>query len=297
MDDDKAMVFRRPITGFVCPQGAEMIEQVIATMGEIGYGGIDFGPAGKFVSSRQTPRLQAIARLAESAGLTRNATHYRDYGFDFLEDNASKASFLLHAAEDLEIAAQLGCQSVAFHVGAIEGASSRACLDANAEVFAELAPLGKKLGLLLCLENHFRRPFGRTVPELLAILEAVGSPALAICVDTGHAALVGTPAGEMIRQAGSRLGMLHLCDNMGREDTHLSPGLGVVDWFAVFSALDEIGYEGPLNMEIGGHHPHDSFEPTARAGYHNLLQLLSEYYVIANGRRKRQYDITDPQDR
>jgi sugar phosphate isomerase/epimerase len=76
-----------------------------------------------------------------------------------------------------------------------------------------------------------------------------------ICVDTGHTHEAESfwvpPPEEMIRILGKDVTLLHLHDNSGHWDDHLLPGMGNINWPAVFDALDDIGYSGVYNFEIG----------------------------------------------
>ena len=49
-----------------------------------------------------------------------------------------------------------------------------------------------------------------------------------------------------------RLFTTHLQDNFGVNDDHQPPGLGEIDWRGTLTALNEIGYNGPLMMEMTG---------------------------------------------
>jgi hypothetical protein len=53
-----------------------------------------------------------------------------------------------------------------------------------------------------------------------------------------------------IRECGPALRTCHLHDNLGSADEHLDCGEGVVPWRAVLEALAEVGYRGPLVVEL-----------------------------------------------
>lgn len=76
-----------------------------------------------------------------------------------------------------------------------------------------------------------------------------------MCVDTGHTHEAESfwvpPPEEMIRILGSDVTILHLHDNTGHWDDHLLPGMGNIAWPLVFDALDDIGYKGVYNFELG----------------------------------------------
>jgi len=76
----------------------------------------------------------------------------------------------------------------------------------------------------------------------------------------GHANIAGQDVPRMIRMYADKLGSLHLNDNYGKigpiyEDLHLCPSYGRLPWKDIFEALEEIGYEDTLNMEVNAEIP------------------------------------------
>ncbi len=45
----------------------------------------------------------------------------------------------------------------------------------------------------------------------------------------------------------------HVHDNNGRQDSHLPPGHGTIDWLAWGRDLDAIAYTGPIMLECIRH--------------------------------------------
>ena len=107
------------------------------------------------------------------------------------------------------------------------------------------------LGVVFVLENiEDIDPGARAL-----IVEAANSPALALSVDTGHAACAhamagGPPVDGFIRAAGARLQHVHLADNDGYADRHWPPGEGRISWEAVFSALTNMPTNPRLLLEL-----------------------------------------------
>ena len=123
----------------------------------------------------------------------------------------------------------------------------------NVEKLKQLAPYAEERGVRICLENiggHFAR-----VDDLLEIIARVGSPALGICLDTGHLHIhdkIMTQE-EFILRAGEHLHALHIADNQGSSDQHMMPyGCGSVDWASVMRGLRAVGYKDCFNYEIPG---------------------------------------------
>ena len=87
-----------------------------------------------------------------------------------------------------------------------------------------------------------------TPEHIRAVLEAL--PELGCHLDLGHSNVHGRSPAPMIRRFGPRLRHLHVHDNNGREDLHLPPGAGVINWSEIAAALREIGYDRTATLEV-----------------------------------------------
>jgi sugar phosphate isomerase/epimerase len=76
-------------------------------------------------------------------------------------------------------------------------------------------------------------------------------PGAGICLDMGHAFLMGDLA-DAIEIVSGHLVTTHVHDNRGREDDHLSPFDGGIDWPTALMSLQKVGYEGPILFELAG---------------------------------------------
>jgi sugar phosphate isomerase/epimerase len=70
-----------------------------------------------------------------------------------------------------------------------------------------------------------------------------------ICLDFGHAHLLGDAA-DAVETAAEHLIATHVHDNRGRDDEHLVPGRGTIDWDAVLITMQKVGYDGAWLMEL-----------------------------------------------
>jgi sugar phosphate isomerase/epimerase len=70
-----------------------------------------------------------------------------------------------------------------------------------------------------------------------------------ICLDFGHAHLAGDVADE-IEVSAEHLVTTHVHDNRGREDDHLVPYQGTINWPVALMTMQKIGYEGTYLMEL-----------------------------------------------
>ena len=85
-----------------------------------------------------------------------------------------------------------------------------------------------------------------------------------ICLDFGHAHLDGDLV-DAIETVSEHLMTTHVHDNRGRSDDHLLPFEGTIDWPAALTAVQKVGYDGALMLEVAAHGPAEG-HAGARAG-------------------------------
>jgi sugar phosphate isomerase/epimerase len=73
-----------------------------------------------------------------------------------------------------------------------------------------------------------------------------------ICLDFGHAHIDGDIV-DAIETVSEHLVATHVHDNRGRTDDHLVPFEGTIDWASALTAVQKIGYDGTLLLEIAAH--------------------------------------------
>jgi D-psicose/D-tagatose/L-ribulose 3-epimerase len=101
-------------------------------------------------------------------------------------------------------------------------------------------------GIVFGLEplNRFETDIANTTEHALALVDAVGSPALGAMLDTFHMNMEDRDIAAAIRKAGRR--MVHFQAN---ENHRGFVGDGHIDWPAVARAIVAIGYDGPITLE------------------------------------------------
>ena len=94
-----------------------------------------------------------------------------------------------------------------------------------------------------------------TSEQLSDYIDMMDSPYFVSCLDTGHAAIFfGKDVSDAVRFIGNRLEAVHIHDNMGKEDEHLIPGDGIIDWNGFAEALREIGFDKVISLETSAKH-------------------------------------------
>jgi len=103
----------------------------------------------------------------------------------------------------------------------------------------------RKVDLVLEPINHLQVGFNHTVAEVRQLIAAIGSPAVRPMVDTIHMNIEEASLTQPIRDCGTELRHVHLCEsNAGNF------GTGHVDFRAVLNTLDEVGYHGFASTKV-----------------------------------------------
>jgi sugar phosphate isomerase/epimerase len=84
----------------------------------------------------------------------------------------------------------------------------------------------------------------------LRLLEHVGSPAMGINFDPSHTFPCGDFPNITVYRLGSHILHCHVSDNDGVTNVHWRPGMGKIDWRAMFQALKDVGYDGVVSIEL-----------------------------------------------
>ena len=166
-------------------------------------------------------------------------------------DEASRQRALDEATRALQIARRLPFRTLVVHAGLVRtqqqapGDNSR---DAARRSIEALASAGRPLGVTIAVEliqNELSKP-GPLVHFVEDVLEA-GSGS--ICLDLGHAHLDGDVI-DAIETVSEHIVAVHAHDNRGRSDDHLLPFDGTIDWPGALTALQKVGYEGIVTLEV-----------------------------------------------
>lgn len=111
----------------------------------------------------------------------------------------------------------------------------------------KLSEVTESCGAILAVEDLPRTCLGRNSAEMLELISV--HPNMKICFDTNH--LLGEDVVDFIHKVGEKIITVHVSDYDFINERHWLPGEGDVDWQAVYSALNEVGYKGPWLYELG----------------------------------------------
>ena len=196
---------------------------------------------------------------------------------------ATRAERIARTKAVSDVAAKLGIDSVACHIGFIPH-------DPNAPLYTEM----RDVALELCHHCHKNGQFftletGQEPPKvLLRFLEDVHHPNLKINFDPANMILYGTgePV-EALDVLGKHVTSVHCKDGDWPLRDHPEAlgeecplGEGSVDFSAFIAKLKEIGYRGPLNIEREGNLSKEQRDGDIRKAI-SLLRSLTENKAAA----------------
>src|SRR5918997_974046 len=108
-----------------------------------------------------------------------------------------------------------------------------------------------ELDVTFCIKPHSKQTMGRP-EELLWMLDRVNHPRMKGVYDYGHFMAFGLGLEETIRQVAPRAGFVHIKDAVGKAPDHrfVLPGDGGVDHARLLKTMGEVGYRGPIVVEV-----------------------------------------------
>ncbi len=123
--------------------------------------------------------------------------------------------------------------------------------EAMAEELAKWASKLDELDVTFCIKPHSKQAMGRP-EQLLWMLDRVNHPRMKGVYDYGHFMAFGLGLEETIRQVAPRAGFVHITDAVGQAPEHrcVLPGDGGVDYARFLKAMTEVGYRGPIVVEV-----------------------------------------------
>jgi sugar phosphate isomerase/epimerase len=162
----------------------------------------------------------------------------------------SRTRALDETGQALELATVLSFRQLVVHVG-VPDASAAA--DDNQTIHARqslqhIVAMAESRGVEVALEVMANR---LSTPDALVELveDVLESPAVGVCLDVGHARLLGDPV-DAIEAASGHIIAAHVHDTHGSRDEHLVPYDGSVDWTRTLLAFQKVGYTGPWTFEL-----------------------------------------------
>lgn len=172
------------------------------------------------------------------------------------EQCLDNSHFIRDTLRCVDAAGAFGVENLVIHSGYRMGISKEECFRENREFFLKILERAERFGLNILVENFNKMCIDGVfwidnAQDLFDFIEYVDHPLLHGVWDVGHANLQSMAQEDEIRILGSHLKALHIQDNDGAKDDHLTPFLGTLDLDSVMRGLAEVGYDGYFTFEVG----------------------------------------------
>ena len=213
---------------------------------------------------------EAARRISDEKGFPITQTHAPfNFPGKFWNDPVVFEEMIMpRMIRSIEISAMLGAKVTIVHPfhSVVYRGNEEWLFEKNMEYYRSLIPYAKEYGIKIAVENMFQAdPLRKFIVadtysdphEFVRYVDTLDSEYIVACLDVGHVALPLSDytAQDVIRILGhDRLQSLHIHDNDYRNDQHLLPYQGLLDWMAIAQALGEIDYQGDFTYEVNGRH-------------------------------------------
>jgi sugar phosphate isomerase/epimerase len=163
-------------------------------------------------------------------------------------DSAKRQAAVREAETALNIAREIPVGVFVVHLGtpAVQGGeNSRSAATRSVE---EICRAAEPLGIRVAVEV-IPNPLSDAASLVTMLERDLESPGLGICLDFGHAFLMGDVA-DTIETVAEHLITTHVHDNRGKQDEHLVPFAGRINWDVALMTMQKVGYDGTYLMEL-----------------------------------------------
>ena len=233
------------------------LEDALRLMARFGYRNLEIWPP-QFEACKTELLRQQLVEHTSSLGLSLHRLNVADadYFHPALDSPAAANRILTGLKRDIDLARSLGMAQVLTWEGRKPpGASSAdvygSILDRTVAVLSEATRYAAEQEICLSVEVH---PFTIGIePEFLVQLcDRIGEDQFGVTYDCSHFG-VGLPEdyAAVIGRLGERITSVHFCDSdKATSELHLPPGEGCLDLAGIVDALERIGYQGDMMLDL-----------------------------------------------
>jgi sugar phosphate isomerase/epimerase len=234
----------------------------LAQVASYGFEAVELFATRSHFDYRNPAAIEELAQWLTELGLTLHGIHApitTSFGSgdkwsatfsNAVSDSTRRQEAVRETEAALEIAKRIPCDVLVVHLGTPTSKNNPGDNNRGAAVRSvdEICRAAEAAGVRVALEVIPNRL--SDAASLVSVLENdVEASHAGICLDFGHAHLMGDVADE-IEIAAEHLITTHIHDNHGRDDEHLVPYLGTIDWNLALMAMQKIGYDGTYLMEL-----------------------------------------------
>ena len=255
----------RPLLRHLAGSG-DPVDQ-ITLLAELGFSGVQ----DNFLCTRSATEQARIGAALSRHGLQMGSFVHDPMHWNApcwsAEDKAGQEAIARALEASIAAAARVGARVATCITGFDPARPRDAQLSAMTQNLARMAGRAHAAALILCVEVTSPACVPNLLVErlddALAMVKAVGHPAVALMFDIGHLAMNGDDPLAAIDRARGWIAGVQAADLPDRIDL----GAGQLDWPAILKGLAAVGYDGLIELE------HEPLE-ISEAGERALLQRL-----------------------
>ncbi len=222
-------------------------EQLFEVAGRLGFKGMELGVGADYGETKlwDEEGRKGLAAAAEKAGVVVSSVclhSYWNYSFASPDEDTRERAHSI-AREAAVATREVGAVNILVPLTCpkeVEAGDARSRWTDGVKACASAA---EGAGAVFCLEN-VGQAFANKAEDIIAVVDAVGSPAVKVYYDPGNAVSRGEDPLDAIARYGERIAQIHVKE---REGTYL--GDGIVPWKEIIPKLRDVGFDGWLVLE------------------------------------------------
>lgn len=196
-----------------------------------------------------------LKRQADALGV-RFVQSHAPMGRPLTEDPEQYKQFIADNIRCIEACGILGIPSVVVHSGYSVGLTKEETFARNKEFYRPLLEAAERVNVMVLVENFNKMEIENlywidNAPDLLALIEYVDHPLFQAVWDAGHNNMQEMSQYEGLKILGSHVKAIHVQDNMGDRDNHMTPFCGTMSMDSLMHGLLDINYQGYFTFEAG----------------------------------------------
>ncbi len=253
------------------------IEETIKRIARIGYDGIEIGAAAPHAYPAYTgpERRREIKKVLDDNNIVVSAmlpAPGGGPGFNVASPSPEERRAAIEQYKEVgKLCADLGGNTLLYVAGwVIYGTEWKQAFEWSREGLAEIGQAMADLGVTVVIEqNPADGNLLESADDGIEMMRAVGMPNVKLMFDTIHAMYRNEVPTDYVYRMGSDLKYVHISDI-----ERLPPGQGRGDFIGLVQALNDIGFDGFLSMEIGFNYRNAQPDKFAREAYEYMKPLI-----------------------
>jgi len=254
------------------------LEETIRRLARIGYDGIEIGAAAPhaYPAYLSQERRGEIRKVLDDNTIVVSAmlpAPGGGPGFNVASPLPEERRAAIEQYKEVaQLCSDLGGDTLLYVAGwVIYGTEWKQAFAWSREALVEIGQAAANLGLTVVIEqNPADGNLLESADDGIEMMRAVDTPNIKLMFDTIHAMYRNEVPTDYVYRMGKDLRYVHISDV-----DRLAPGQGRGDFIGLVQALEDIGYDGFLSMEIGFNYRNAQPDKFAREAYEYMKPLIS----------------------